>query len=406
MLLRIHHGAEQVGGNCIELEYDGVSLLLDLGLPLDRAPAIPAVRGLADREPGLLGVVLSHPHLDHYGLLPFVRSDLPVWLGEGAKRLLDAAAPFTRGAVFPQQVQTYRNRTPFMVGPFRITPYLMDHSAFDAYALLVEAGGKRLFYSGDFRGHGRKAQVFEDFLVAPPAAVDVLLMEGTSVGRDGDSASESDVEAQSAELMKASDGLVLLCFSGQNIDRFVTFLRASMRAGRTLVVDPYMAALVRGVAMKGLPDLASHGSIRIYLPKSQKRMVVRDRRFDLVEPYRSQRIFLDELDADPTRFSLMFRASMAAELASIDLAGARLIYSLWPGYLERDRTDLRQWTRERNMAFDVVHASGHASMDDLKRMAEAVQPKRLIPVHTERAEAYADLYDPLQIVKNGQWVDV
>ena len=44
------------------------------------------------------------------------------------------------------------------IGPFRITPQLVDHSAFDAYALLVEADGKRVYYSGDFRAHGRKGR--------------------------------------------------------------------------------------------------------------------------------------------------------------------------------------------------------------------------------------------------------
>ena len=65
------------------------------------------------------------------------------------------------------------------LGPFTITPYLVDHSAFDAYSLLVEAAGRRLFYSGDFRAHGRKARLFEQLVADPPAA-DVMLMEGTT----------------------------------------------------------------------------------------------------------------------------------------------------------------------------------------------------------------------------------
>ena len=54
------------------------------------------------------------------------------------------------------------DRKPFELRPFTITPFLVDHSAFDAYALLVEAGGRRLFYSGDLRGHGRNAASSSD----------------------------------------------------------------------------------------------------------------------------------------------------------------------------------------------------------------------------------------------------
>jgi len=406
MRLRIHHGAAEVGGNCIELESGGVRLLLDLGLPLDRAPIMPGVAGLLDADPSLLGIVLSHPHLDHYGLVPRARTDLPVWLGAGAQRLLEAAAPFAPGAMLPQEITPYRDRETFSTGPFQVTPYLMDHSAFEAHALLVEAGGRRLFYTGDFRGHGRKAQVFERFVAAPPGDIDVLLMEGTSIGRDELSPSEADVEADATRLMGEHAGLVLLCFSAQNIDRFVTFLRASMRSGRSLVVDPYMAALVGALQMQGLPDLASHTGVRVFLPRSQKRMIVRDQRFDLIEPRRSRRIFLEELLAHPGRFSLMFRASMATDLAGADLAGGALIYSLWPGYLERDRTDLRAWAVERGLGFYLVHSSGHAHRGDLERMARAVNPKRLVPIHTERPQAYGELFPRVQRAPNGAWVQV
>uniref|UniRef100_UPI001C5CADBA hypothetical protein n=1 Tax=Escherichia fergusonii TaxID=564 RepID=UPI001C5CADBA len=66
-----------------------------------------------------------------------------------------------------------------------ITPYLADHSAFDAYSLLVEAHGKRAFYSGDIRAHGRKARLFENLVEHPPQAIDVLLLEGTTLSRPG-----------------------------------------------------------------------------------------------------------------------------------------------------------------------------------------------------------------------------
>jgi ribonuclease J len=248
--------------------------------------------------------------------------------------------------------------------------------------------------------------VFEQFLASPPAEIDVLLMEGTTVTRTNADGSEQDVEAQALQLMQDYAGLMLLNFSAQSIDRFVTFLRASMRAGRTFVVDAYMASLLQALELKGLPDVTSHPSLRVYLPRSQKRMIVRDQRFDLIEPFRGRRIFTEELTADPGRFAMMFRSSMAGDLNGVDLAGAGLIYSLWPGYLDRDRTDLRVWAAERGVSFNIVHCSGHAHPKDLKRMAQALKPKRLVPIHTERPEAFKGLYDPVQIVPDGAWVEL
>jgi hypothetical protein len=103
------------------------------------------------------------------------------------------------------------DRQPLELGPFKVTPFLVDHSAFDAYAVLVEAGGQRLFYSGDLRAHGRKAGVFER-LIAEPPTVDSLLLEGTRVLEDdrrAAAASEQDAEERAAEVCRATSGLVL-----------------------------------------------------------------------------------------------------------------------------------------------------------------------------------------------------
>jgi len=48
-----------------------------------------------------------------------------------------------------------RNGSVFTVREF----FLVDHSAYDAYALLVEADGERLFYSGDLRDVGGGVKV-------------------------------------------------------------------------------------------------------------------------------------------------------------------------------------------------------------------------------------------------------
>ena len=62
MRLRIHRGAAEIGGNCIEIKASGHSILLDLGAPLmgslSPEEALPPVKGLVDgTNPDLLGIV-------------------------------------------------------------------------------------------------------------------------------------------------------------------------------------------------------------------------------------------------------------------------------------------------------------------------------------------------------------
>lgn len=157
MRVRIHRGAHEIGGSCVEVEAaDGSRVLLDLGRPLENGAGAPppAIPGLTEHDPTLLGLLVSHPHADHYGLVTDLTVDLPVYLGREAAEILEAAAFFSPITHRVTPAGFLIDRTPFTLGPFTITPYLADHSAFDSYSLLVEADGARLFYTGDIRGHG------------------------------------------------------------------------------------------------------------------------------------------------------------------------------------------------------------------------------------------------------------
>jgi ribonuclease J len=194
MRVRIHRGPREIGGSCVELESAGARLVLDVGRPLSAGPdehvPLPAVRGLADgADRGLLGVLISHPHLDHYGLLDQVHPGVPRYAGREAAASVTAARFFSPTGPDLRPSGHLEDRRPLRLGPFTVTPYLVDHSGLDAYALTIDAGDRRLLYTGDLRGHGRKAKLFERMLAAPPSDVHTLMLEGTHVradmGQDG-----------------------------------------------------------------------------------------------------------------------------------------------------------------------------------------------------------------------------
>jgi len=204
MRIRILRGAHEIGGSCVELETLGSRLILDVGKPLwadwGEVVPLPQVPGLADSsDPSLAGVVISHPHLDHYGLVDQVSSRVPLYIGREAAALLKAAEFFSAAGIELHPTGYLEDRVPQRMGAFTVTPFLADHSAFDAYSLVVQGGGRRVFYTGDIRGHGRKAGLFEKLLSDPPTPIDVLLCEGTHIRRaqepDPPARSEGDVEA-------------------------------------------------------------------------------------------------------------------------------------------------------------------------------------------------------------------
>ena len=165
--VRIHRGAHEIGGSCVEVEHGGERIVLDVGKPLDagKDDQVPLPTAV---DAGVAAVLISHAHQDHWGLVDQVPATVPIFIGEDASRILNEAAFWTTGwSVEPAGF--LKDREPFDVGRFRVMPFLNDHSAFDAYSMLIEAGGRRLFYTGDIRGHGRKKRHLRGIAARPPS---------------------------------------------------------------------------------------------------------------------------------------------------------------------------------------------------------------------------------------------
>jgi ribonuclease J len=410
----IHRGARQIGGSCVELECRGERLVLDLGRPLDAEPdddvALPSISGLEGSDDSLRGVVITHGHPDHYGLVGAIAPSVPVYIGEAAARVLREASFFGPTGIALQPHGFLVDRRPFSVGPFELTPYLVDHSAFDAYALHVAAAGRSLFYSGDLRAHGRKASLFEQLIKRPPA-VDALLLEGTRIDERGGTErglqSERDVEDQALAVFRRASGAVLAFYSPQNLDRLVTLYRAAKRAGRLFVLDLYAAAIAAATGRETIPQ-ASWDGVRVFVPQSHRVRVKETREFDRVAAVRASRIYPEQLDELASSLVITCRSSMLGDLErSRCLSGAEAIWSMWAGYLEQQSgIQLRKRLERHGIPLTIAHASGHATVADLKRLATALRPERVVPIHTATPERFVELFDCVELHADGEWCDV
>ena len=219
MQLAIHRGTKEIGGTVIELKADQTKILLDAGQPLS-GNSRPVDIGALEPD----AVLISHPHQDHYGLIDQLDPSVPVYMGELSKNLICAARKFSGQSLPKNTFIHFAKRQPFQIGAFTITPSLVDHSAADAYGFLVEAEGKRIFYSGDFRASGHKSFLFDALLQELPSQIDLLLMEGTMMRRDsGRFPDEMSVRRKIEAVLESQQNITFLIASSQNIDRFLSF---------------------------------------------------------------------------------------------------------------------------------------------------------------------------------------
>jgi ribonuclease J len=383
--LTVHRATNQIGGNCIEIATGGHRILLDVGRPLD-APndATGLLPATLDLKAPMDGLLISHPHQDHYGLLEDTPRDWPVFCGEATKRLIQLTSGIF-GEPIDRDFRLWKSGSPFVVGPFRITPHLTDHSAFDSHMLLIEVEGKRILYSGDFRTHGRKSVLVERFIAAPPPDIDVLLMEGTNLGSDKSCVTESDLETEFEVLFRQTKGRVFVSWSAQNVDRTVTLYRACLKTGRTLAVDLYTAEVLEMLGEFGKLPQPDWAGIKIVVTSAMARMYRRKGKEGFVERMVPFGISAKKLNATHEKWVVMVRPSLMRDYVrsgvepNVDDAWS---WSMWRGYLgNKDGALVSQWFEDGRSRANHIHTSGHASPAVLQTFAHAMNAKQLVPIH-------------------------
>ncbi len=398
-----------MAGPAFRLSSGKTSLLLDAGLPLstDSHP-VDLSRLSVD------ALLVSHPHQDHFGLMASLPPGTPVYIGRLAHSLIDATQVFLGKDRYALDFHDFRAWQTFTIGEFTITPYLVDHSATDAYAFLIEAEGKRLFYSGDLRSHGRKGILFENLVKRPIRDIDVLFLEGTMLHRSNDLfPDETAVEKTIYQTIQQQKNISFLLSSSQNIDRIVSAYRACKRAGKLLVIDIYTAWVLEQLRQitQNTPAM-DWPEIRVFAGHSQDERLKANP--DYFGDFRTRlyryRVKREELHTTPESFLYFGKTSSFRLIDEFKNTAApvNVIYSQWLGYLDGNHSNyfggdrIAAFRSDPAVTFVYAHTSGHAPVADLQRLAAALNPRKLVPIHTEHSHEFSLNFENVVTLNDGE----
>ncbi len=385
-------------GNLIEVNYGTINLLLDCGKELDTELA-----KLSKQERDVLakcydGVLISHYHIDHAGLIPHLKS--PIYMGKSCLDVLNSQIKYMHCQPL-ENISTFTSGQQFLIkkGNFQIeiTPILVDHSAYDSYMFLLRGGDKTLLYTGDFRSNGRKS--FDLTLAALPQQVDYLICEATNMFSQVQNISEAELENQAAAIMEEYKH-VFVFQAGTNIDRLVSFYKASRKNHKAFLIDTYVAGITEN--LPNIPNVKTFQDVYCFWDFPSKFT-------DDVKKYHSDWRLMrkshrgvgsynignpkDARYGNLSNFTMLVRPSMLNYLKRIDedkkkrfhssiFENSVLIYSLWQGYKEND--DVKNFLQEMEK-FGVkiidLHTSGHADKQTIDMLKQKVNPGIIEYVH-------------------------
>jgi len=430
-------GIGEIGGNKILLENEGTQIFLDFGKNFERerkyydAPylepreedhllnlgILPKIDGLYKKDknqPAISGIVLSHPHVDHTDYIRYLKDEIPIFCGETTRDIIVsrefsgrpapkdyAVAKYTKTAgqeVF-KEFKTFRTGDVVTIGSIKVDPVHVDHSIPGAYGLIIntEAGG--IVYTGDFRLHGTRNDMTEDFLEkAKSAKPRALIIEGTNIV-SGNISSEKEVKEKVGCLVSQSPGLVMASFSPVDIDRLRTFYEVAKETGRKLAISTKQAFLIKNLAADPNLSLFDLTDPDILIFAREKK----------APPFWEQNLIntygnvIESVDVCDIQNDVILSASFydMNEMYKIcPSPGAIFILSQSEPFneeMEIDYKKLLNWLEHYGIPLYNIHTSGHATPIDLKSAISAIAPEKVFLIHTERPKLYQHYLRDLKI---------
>ena len=423
--IEFYGGVRVIGGSKIMISTPSARVLLDMGLDIPggadlfrapvqtrqgheladylavgHAPRLPGIydpaqltaygtyaEGLAELatpDPRPTAVFISHAHIDHDGLLGFVRPDVPVYGHPDTVRVHRALGLTGMGpAGNPVQMQEIRPGEPMAVGDLQVEGIPVSHDVPGACGYLVTTPDGRVAYTGDINFHrdgGAASRAFVDRV----RGVDALVSETTMLSFDPPEGEEPHAPATEGEVVATfeeacrADALILVSLYERDIERAQSFVRAAADVGRTLVWPGQIATFLQAMGVDGVvtwdgsrPQRAVHAAAVEASPTAVKT------------------IGLDEVHANPSAYAVQLDPRDNPAMLDLPLTPD----SVWVhsqgeplGPFMDEWAPFMDWLQRLGVAHVHAGSTGHAPGTDLISMVEGIAPRKVFAIHGFRPE--------------------
>jgi ribonuclease J len=444
--LYFYGGVNEIGGNKILIEDKGTKVFFDFGQSfsfgaeyftgwlsprainglgdhfefglLPRIPGLYSEQQLAStnlpyQEPDIDAIFLSHAHFDHVAHICFVDPKIPIYLGAGTKLFMESMEDTSSFCDYREHdYHTFRTGKKIKIDNIIVEPIHTDHSIPAAYGFIIHTSDSTVAYTGDFRLHGTRKDLSEDFIQkARESSPDALICEGTRMAlkEKRQNYSEQQVEDKSNEIVASSNGkIVFSTHYSRDIDRFRSFYNVAVKNGRKLVISPKIAYLLGKLIQDehlDIPDPSKDKHILVYYKRKKSG------NYDDSDYFKWERQFMDKMvnaeyiHKNQNKLIMDLDFFQFGELIDIGpQRGSPFIHSMSEPFSEEDIENevLHNWLDHFGMQFHQLHASGHLSKDQIGQVVTEIAAEKVFPIHTENAALFKKITKKVHLPKLGK----
>lgn len=377
-------GLGEVGRNMMLLEWQEKILIIDMGFgfPEENMPGIdyliPNITYLKGKAKNILGILITHGHLDHVGAIPYLIGKLgnpPLYTGELSKGII-----LKRQEEFPNQpklkIITIKNKSVFSIGPFVIEAFRQNHNIPDNYGFVITTPVGNIVHTSDFKFDSSPVNDlptdFDRFAAIAKKNIHLLLSDSTNAEVAGESLSEKVIMENLDKIFKQAKGRIITATFSSLINRLQQIITLSEKYGRKVVLEGY--------SLKTNVEISK----RLGYIKAKKGTIIPSKSID---KYADSKITVMATGAQGEERAVLMRIANKEHPHVRLKKGDSVIFSssIIPG---NERTVqfvkdhlYRQGASVFHYKMMDIHASGHGKQEELKKLISIIKPKFFVPIH-------------------------
>ncbi len=328
---------------------------------------------------------VSHIHQDHMELLPYIAEDITVFMHKEALATYKAVVKSGEYIDTKARLQGLADMESYPLGAdMRIQVVELDHDTPGASGILIHAGDEKVFFTGDYRMHGRhNERVKQKMRFLAEQKLTMLITEGTTLRVDSTTQYEAnvnewDLPVRYSQMLEQSKGLVYINILCRNIERVADFVNVTAEYNRNLVMDVQTALLWHSVsnqieALSGNPAVKDMDTIVLFEDETHASL-----------PYRT--VSYRELVNNKDKYAIYLTQKKIGLMSELEKLGQRKDCSHYfhadGNPLNNNDPTLLYWLRELGIVYHFHSTGGHITSKKLTEFVTTIAPKVVVPLHS------------------------